>query len=789
MLKWILLALALISSPATAQNVTCATRPVGDSSNACASTAFVQNSATSIVVDATKYFTAAQRADIATGSPTLNLQAPLQQAANYLSSIGGGTLWFPAGTYRWDSNIVLSPNTNVVCSGQQATKFKPLYNFSLFVNNNFITTNLATDTTPATDANQDERNFSISGCTFDWTGVNDQPSPTPSWSYDSTAKGSFFVLAQNVNIHDNYYIASDPPKFNGVSYYGFGSASACVSSSYCYFENNQGVGMHDVFDCWGGGTNCYYKNNIMRLSDNETAHRGNGYCVGMNGRGTAADFHATLENIEISGNYCYSQGWHSCIQFDPLSAGSHVNKVKITDNICVAKSGTTNNTGIYARGQVNDVLIDGNTIDGMNSLPVQVADSFSGGGPFTCTDCISTTNGSDIVTVAITTLTNTNVTVGNYLLFSGGTGAVGGITFASKYFLVTEVTSGVNVKVQADASASSSATGGGAVSTNVWWGAPDGVRIFNNNFNGSSYANNALVYGVGTNLHISGTSATGGTYGAVTFASSFFRGATNTPLPVVYGTSGAAGTGIAGTSGNNIDNYASTRNPRTSFPAIVLACGADPTTTALEDGLLWCNTSSSSVKARLGGATMTIPALDSTGKFTTAIGFGNGINFGSQTAASATDLSKHIALFSTTYGFDVTSNRLNYVAPGTANHAFMLGGVDIAYLNASGLRIPAGSLALNYAVKTADYVVTAADSTLTFDCSATCTVTLPAPSAHIGHLLTIRTVANQAVVSASSNVVPLAGGAAGTAITAATAGKWAVLQSDGTNYQTIQGNP
>ena len=42
------------------------------------------------------------------------------------------------------------------------------------------------------------------------------------------------------------------------------------------------------------------------------------------------------------------------------------------------------------------------------------------------------------------------------------------------------------------------------------------------------------------------------------------------------------------------------------------------------------------------------------------------------------------------------------------------------------------------------------------------------------------------VVSASSNVVPLTGGAAGTAILAATAGKWCTLVSDGTNWITMQ---
>src|SRR5882757_673013 len=41
--------LCLFALPALAQSVTCPTRPVGDSSNACASTAFVQNNSAPII--------------------------------------------------------------------------------------------------------------------------------------------------------------------------------------------------------------------------------------------------------------------------------------------------------------------------------------------------------------------------------------------------------------------------------------------------------------------------------------------------------------------------------------------------------------------------------------------------------------------------------------------------------------------------------------------------------------------------------------------------------------------
>jgi hypothetical protein len=86
------------------------------------------------------------------------------------------------------------------------------------------------------------------------------------------------------------------------------------------------------------------------------------------------------------------------------------------------------------------------------------------------------------------------------------------------------------------------------------------------------------------------------------------------------------------------------------------------------------------------------------------------------------------------------------------------------------------------------YAVVDSDASVIFNASGTCTVTLPSPSSYTGRWLTFRTIANQTVVSASSNVVPLAGGAAGTAILAATAGKWADLQSDGSNWQIMMAN-
>lgn len=86
------------------------------------------------------------------------------------------------------------------------------------------------------------------------------------------------------------------------------------------------------------------------------------------------------------------------------------------------------------------------------------------------------------------------------------------------------------------------------------------------------------------------------------------------------------------------------------------------------------------------------------------------------------------------------------------------------------------------------YTVSDTDYAVIFNGSATCTVTLPTASSNTGRVLILKTIAAYTVVSASSNVVPLASGSAGTAILAATAGKFAHIQSNGTNWVVLMAN-
>jgi len=90
--------------------------------------------------------------------------------------------------------------------------------------------------------------------------------------------------------------------------------------------------------------------------------------------------------------------------------------------------------------------------------------------------------------------------------------------------------------------------------------------------------------------------------------------------------------------------------------------------------------------------------------------------------------------------------------------------------------------------KTGNFTLAATENAVICNGSASITATLPAASGFAGRVVTLKTIAAYTVVSASANVVPVDSATAGTAILAATAGKWAKLVSDGTNWVVMAAN-
>jgi hypothetical protein len=140
-----------------------------------------------------------------------------------------------------------------------------------------------------------------------------------------------------------------------------------------------------------------------------------------------------------------------------------------------------------------------------------------------------------------------------------------------------------------------------------------------------------------------------------------------------------------------------------------------------------------------------------------------------------------------------TANGLAGTSSGGATPALTLSTTVTGVLKGNGTAISAAVVNTDYfapsapVTKTADFTVAATDVWLINNKSgSTCTATLPTASSWTGRVLYFQNYQVQALVSASSNVVPLAGGAAGTSILLASSGDSATLVSDGSNWLMTQ---
>jgi len=92
--------------------------------------------------------------------------------------------------------------------------------------------------------------------------------------------------------------------------------------------------------------------------------------------------------------------------------------------------------------------------------------------------------------------------------------------------------------------------------------------------------------------------------------------------------------------------------------------------------------------------------------------------------------------------------------------------------------------------KTGDFTLDPTDSLVINNKSgSTCVVTLPDAIIYPGRQVTFQNYQDEALISASSDVVPRGGGAAGTEILDDVAGNWATLVSDGTNWVIMKAAP
>lgn len=138
----------------------------------------------------------------------------------------------------------------------------------------------------------------------------------------------------------------------------------------------------------------------------------------------------------------------------------------------------------------------------------------------------------------------------------------------------------------------------------------------------------------------------------------------------------------------------------------------------------------------------------------------------------------------TTTAWNDTANywRLYSVVTGTATVTSYTDEREIGRMTGVGTGLVAP------VTKTTSFTLGSNENEVICNGTATITATFPAASSWVGRKVRIKTIAAFTVVSASSNVKPLDTDTAGTAILAATAGKYAELVSDGTNWVIMSGN-
>jgi hypothetical protein len=143
-----------------------------------------------------------------------------------------------------------------------------------------------------------------------------------------------------------------------------------------------------------------------------------------------------------------------------------------------------------------------------------------------------------------------------------------------------------------------------------------------------------------------------------------------------------------------------------------------------------------------------------------------------------------------TLGFYVNTNAIGIGSVTSHKLGFFVNnGSNIVEIGGTVVTTTNGSLSRNAPVtKTGDFTVADSENWLIVNKGSTCTVTLPDAATYTGREVMFNVITAHTVVSASSNVVPRAGGAASTAILAAAAGNWAALVSDGTNWKIMAGS-
>jgi hypothetical protein len=180
-----------------------------------------------------------------------------------------------------------------------------------------------------------------------------------------------------------------------------------------------------------------------------------------------------------------------------------------------------------------------------------------------------------------------------------------------------------------------------------------------------------------------------------------------------------------------------------------------------------------------------------TGANNTTLGYNSGASI--STGGNNIAIGQNAGTNQATGTYNVYIGAGSYASAAGVSNEIVIGavggkGANTAYIAGSTV-YHEGSIALKSptTVNAATYTMASTDSSLIIT-TTNCTITLLSAATYTGRILYIKNITAHSLTSNASNVVPLGSATAGTAILAATAGKFAMLQSDGTNWITMMSN-
>ena len=424
-------------------------------------------------------------------------------------------------------------------------------------------------------------------------------------------------------------------------------------------------------------------------------------------------------------------------------AGTGISVSSATGNVTIANTGVLSVTGtspVVSSGGANpDISLASGYGDTQNPYAAKTA-NYVLAGPTSGTAAVPTFRG--LVVADIPALPYAPQTSGTSILYGNGTGGFSNVTIGS----------GISF-----AAGTLSATGSGGTVTSV-----TGTSPVVSSGGTTPDISLATAYGDTKNPYASKTAnyvlaAPNGSAGVPTF-----RALVAADIPSLSYVTSVTGTAPVVSSGG-------------TTPAISMAA-ANTTTSGYLTSTDWNTfngkgsgsvTSVSVVSANGFAGTVATATTTPAITLTTSI---TGLLYGNGTALAAATISAPLAY---------SAGTLSITQSNTSTSGYLSSTDWNTFNNKQSTSAPVTYTA-NFSVATTDNWIINNKS------GSSCTATLPAASSYSGRVLHFQNYQAQTLISASSNVVPLAGGAAGTSILLASAGDSATLVSDGSNWLMTQ---